>query len=220
MRTMIINTGTELLLGDVLNTHLRFIAREIFPLGLRDRSTTDGSRWRRNRRGPRRIVGLDLVFVTGGLGPTSDDVTREAIAALLGLKLEEDETIANAIRHRLSSRGWKLTDRILRQALAPQVRDVLPNALWDRSGIVFSRELNPADSSPHCFCCPVRRANCTRCFSNRFCRSCATSIRTKRQHEFRTYRIAGMGESLVEEAVGAQILAIPGYRAGILLASR
>ena len=72
-----INTGTELLLGDVLNTHLGFIAREIFPLGLRiERQITvpDGSGI---GEALAKSLDADLVFVTGGLGPTSDDVTRE-----------------------------------------------------------------------------------------------------------------------------------------------
>ena len=83
MRTIMINTGTELLLGDVLNTHLRFVAREIFPLGLRierQMSVPDGAAI---REALAESMSFDLVFVTGGLGPTTDDLTREAIAELL-----------------------------------------------------------------------------------------------------------------------------------------
>ncbi len=85
MTIIVINTGTELLLGDVLNSHLSFIAREIFPLGLRvDRQLAVPD-------GPAIHVALaesaeqaDIIFVTGGLGPTTDDLTREITAEFLG----------------------------------------------------------------------------------------------------------------------------------------
>jgi nicotinamide-nucleotide amidase len=86
MRVVVINTGTELLLGDVVNTHLSFIAREIFSLRLRvDRQTAvpDGVAIRDVLM--ENFERADLIFVTGGLGPTTDDITREITAELLGL---------------------------------------------------------------------------------------------------------------------------------------
>jgi len=214
MRTIVINTGTELLLGDVLNTHLSFIAREIFPLGLRiDRQITvpDGSGI---GEALAESLRADLVFVTGGLGPTSDDITREAAADLLGLKLEEDETVANAIRHRLSSRGWKLKDRILRQALVPAGAVVLPNAYGTAPGLYFRANVNSQIQSPHLFLLPGP----PRELQPMFLESVMPILReinpAENRHEHRTYRITGMGESLVEEAVGKRILAIPDIELG------
>jgi nicotinamide-nucleotide amidase len=207
-----INTGTELLLGDVLNTHLSFIAREIFPLGLRiERQVTvpDG-----NAIGEALVDSLhaDLVFVTGGLGPTTDDVTREAAAELLGLELEEDETVASAIRNRLSHRGWKLTDRILRQALVPKGAVVLPNFHGTAPGLYFRANMNKP--SPHLFLLPGP----PRELQPMFIASVIPILRDvsvgNAAHEQRTYRITGMGESLVEEAVGKSILAIPDLELG------
>ena len=100
MRVVVINTGTEILLGDVLNTHLTFIAREIFPLGLRVErqiSVPDGSAIRDALS--ENFDRADLIFVTGGLGPTTDDITREITAELLGLELVPDpelETLDHA----------------------------------------------------------------------------------------------------------------------------
>ena len=205
-----INTGTELLLGDVLNTHLRFIAREIFPLGLRiDRQVTvpDGSGI---GEALAESLSADLVFVTGGLGPTSDDVTREATAELLGLELEEDETIANAIRHRLSSRGWKLTDRILRQALVPRGAVILPNAFGTAPGLYFAR----AKHSPHLFLLPGPPRELQPMFIDSVLPILREINPSDSSNEHRTYRITGMGESLVEEAVGKSILAIPDIELG------
>jgi nicotinamide-nucleotide amidase len=214
MTTMIINTGTEILLGDVINTHLRFIAREILPLGLRvDRQITvpDGSGI---GEALAESLRADLVFLTGGLGPTSDDVTREAAADLLGLELREDEVVANAIRNRLSSRGWKLTNRILRQALVPAGAVVLPNAYGTAPGLYFRANVNSEIHSPHLFLLPGP----PRELQPMFLESVMPILREintgANQHEHRTYRITGMGESLVEEAVGKSILAIPDIELG------
>lgn len=207
-----INTGTELLLGDVLNTHLRFVAREIFPLGLRierQLSVPDGAAI---RDALAESMVFDLVFVTGGLGPTTDDVTREAIAELLGLEFEENAEIANAIRHRLTSRGWKLTDRILRQALVPRNAIILPNHHGTAPGLYFPK--NPATCSPHIFALPGPPRELHPMVIESVLPILREIASGKTVHEYRNYRIAGMGESLVEEAIGTQLLAIPGIELG------
>src|SRR5436853_4452023 len=108
MRTVLLNTGTELLAGDVQDTHLAFIAREIFALGLRieeRRTVGDGA-----------VIGetlkelfprAEIVFVTGGLGPTSDDITRDVTAELLGLRTEENPELVALLKERLRVRGIK-----------------------------------------------------------------------------------------------------------------
>src|SRR5881275_2354053 len=128
MRVIVINTGTEILLGDVLNTHLAFIAREIFQFGLRvdeQHTIPDGDAIRSALAdvSPR----AEIVFVTGGLGPTSDDITRELIAGYLQLPLLEDATVRQAIHSRLTARRIPTTGRIWRQAQVPAGAEVLPN---------------------------------------------------------------------------------------------
>src|SRR6266705_6495156 len=87
MRAAIINTGTELLLGDVQDAHLAFIAREIFPLGLRieERRTVPDSEVIR-RTLTELFPHCEILCATGGLGPTTDDITREMVAESLGLE--------------------------------------------------------------------------------------------------------------------------------------
>ena len=78
MKIEVLNTGTELLLGSVLNTHLKFFAEALFPLGLRiERQVTvpDGLAIRDALQ--ETFGRADVVLVTGGLGPTTDDITRE-----------------------------------------------------------------------------------------------------------------------------------------------
>ena len=81
MRTILINTGTELLLGDVQDAHLAFIAREILTVGLRikeHRTVPDSGVIRRTLA--ELFPHCEILFVTGGLGPTTDDITRELFA--------------------------------------------------------------------------------------------------------------------------------------------
>ena len=90
MNVEVINTGTELLLGNVTNTHLTFLGQALFPLGLRvDRQVCvpDGPAIREALLDAFPRAGL--VLVTGGLGPTSDDLTRDIAAELLGRPLVE-----------------------------------------------------------------------------------------------------------------------------------
>jgi competence/damage-inducible protein CinA-like protein len=215
MRTVVINTGTEILLGDVVNTHLAFIAREIFPLGLRiDRqiAVPDGPAIREAIA--EALATSDLLFVTGGLGPTTDDITREATAKLLGLTLANDPEVATALRNRLLHRGWAVTERILRQAMVPQGGVVMPNENGSAPGLYISANLNPAIRSPHLFLLPGPPRELQPMFIESVLPILREIIPEKSAIECRIYRIAGMGESIVEEAIGEKILAIPGIELG------
>lgn len=91
MNVEVLNTGTELLLGSVTNSHLAYFGQQLFPLGLRiGRQSTipDGSAIRGALLDS--FSRCDILLVTGGLGPTTDDVTREIAAELLGFRLVID----------------------------------------------------------------------------------------------------------------------------------
>jgi nicotinamide-nucleotide amidase len=211
--TIVINTGTELLLGDVLNSHLSFIAREIFPLGLRvERQITvpDGEAIR-DAIGESRSL-ADIIFITGGLGPTTDDITREITAELFGLRLEHDPEILRAIQERATRRGFKLTDRVARQAAVPQGATVLPNEHGSAAGLYL-----PADAStnrPHLFLLPGPPRELHPMFANSVLPILHRIVPREVATERRLFRVVGMGESLVEEAVGAELLALPGLELG------
>ena len=82
----------------------------------------------------------DLIAITGGLGPTEDDLTRDAVARVLGLALEVDETIVDRIRERFARRGMTMPEINRRQAMVPRGAEVLPNpngtapGLWLQQG--------------------------------------------------------------------------------------
>jgi nicotinamide-nucleotide amidase len=155
VRVIVINTGTELLLGDVINTHLSFIARAIFPLGLRVEkqvAVPDGSAIREALAD--NFNQAEIIFVTGGLGPTTDDITREITAELLALEMMLHADLEESISERLRSRRIRLTDRVLRQAQVPRGALVLPNEQGSAPGLYLAAGLNPAVSSPHLFLLP------------------------------------------------------------------
>ena len=163
MNVVVINTGTELLLGSVLNTHLNFIARQLFPFGLRigkQVTVPDGEAIREALT--EFLPRADLIFVTGGLGPTTDDITREITAELLGLALRRDEEVAAGITKRLGTRGFPMTDRILRQADVPEGATVLPNENGPRR-VCICRRLRIVRTFLFFL---GRRGNWNRCFVN------------------------------------------------------
>lgn len=209
MRVIIINTGTEILLGDVLNTHLSFIAAEILPLGLRiDRQQTvpDGPAIREALG--ETFKSAEIIFATGGLGPTTDDLTREVTAELLGLELRCDPTVIAAIRERFARRGYKWTARIIRQANVPAGAEVLPNENGTAPGLYLRANLNAQIHSPHLFLLPGPPRELHPMFRDFVVPRLRHIFPTPPGIEFRNYRIAGMGESLVEEAIGERILQI------------
>jgi nicotinamide-nucleotide amidase len=211
VRVVLINTGTELLLGDVLNTHLTFIAQEIFPLRLRIKrqlAVPDGDAIREALR--ENIPGADLIFLTGGLGPTTDDLTREITAELLGLELAPDPALGTLITERLRKRNIRLTDRILRQALVPAGATVLPNDYGTAPGLY----LPAAPDRPHLFLLPGPPRELRPMFAVSVIPILREIVRQEPDFAARNYWIAGMGESYVEEAVGRQLLALPGLELG------
>lgn len=213
MRVVVINTGTELLLGDVLNCHLAFIAREIFPLGLRvHRQVTvpDGEAIRNAIE--EALSAADIIFITGGLGPTTDDITREITAELLGLKLEHDPVILRLIQERAARRGFRLTARVARQADVPEGATVLPNEHGSAPGLYLAAD--PDRKHPHLFLLPGPPRELNPMFRASVLPLLRKIVPPGLGKNCRIFRIAGMGESLVEEAVGAELLALPGLELG------
>ena len=215
MRVALINTGTELLLGDVRDAHLEFISREIFPLGLRieERRTVPDSEAIGHTLGelfPR----CEILFVTGGLGPTTDDITREMVAESLGLELRQDPELLASLRQRLQIRGIKWAAGIARQSDVPADAQVLPNENGSAPGLYLKTNINPRVPSPHVFVLPGPPRELQPMFRKYAMPILRSLVPPSALLERRLYRIAGVGESLVEEAIGGKVLAIPGIELG------
>jgi len=127
MRAEIISIGTEILLGEILDTNAQYIAARLPALGIDLYWMTQvGDNLERLSEAIRRAwERSDLVLATGGLGPTEDDLTREAIAAVLDEPLSVDSEMAAQLRALFASRGIVMPERNVKQAtLIPSARAV------------------------------------------------------------------------------------------------
>ncbi len=215
MRTMLINTGTELLLGDVQDAHLVYIAHQILPLGLRidERRTVPDTEAILHT-----LLELssrcEILFVTGGLGPTTDDITREMVSESLGLKLLQDPELFQSLQQRLQTRGIKWTSPIGRQADVPAGATILPNEYGSAPGFYLKANINPLVRSPHVFVLPGPPRELQPMFEKFVTPILRSILQAPLSTVRQSYRIAGVGESVVEEAVGAKVLAVSGIELG------
>jgi nicotinamide-nucleotide amidase len=197
----VLNTGTELLLGEVLNTHAAWFGKQLFPLGLRiSRQTTvpDGEAI---REALSECFGrADIVLVTGGLGPTTDDITREAAAELLGLELVADDAVRRKIEAMVAARGHTMRERMLRQTMVPAGAVVLPNENGSAPGLYLPMKASPL--SPHLFLLPGPPRELQPMFEESVLPVLRQLCGNLPARECRVYRIVGLGESTVEESVG------------------
>ncbi len=209
-RVEVLNTGSELLFGSVVNTHLTFLARKLFPLGMRvQRQTTvpDGDAIREaitesaNR--------CEIILVTGGLGPTTDDITREIVAELTLRPLHFDETILEKIRERFAKRGLTMTDRTARQAYVPEGAKVIPNDHGTAPGLYVPAR----DGMPHLILLPGPPRELYP-MVNAYVFPILRSIGGMHDLHSKTYRLTGLGESQVEKQIGESLAQIPGLELG------
>jgi nicotinamide-nucleotide amidase len=135
----LINTGSELLLGRVLNTHQQWICRRLADLGfVVARQVTVPDTAQDIQQAVREALNrADLVIVTGGLGPTSDDVTRELIAQMLGKKLHRDETVFAHIKNIFAARNRPMPAGNDVQAMVPEGAMVLHNPNGTAPGLAM-----------------------------------------------------------------------------------
>ncbi|HRJ42236.1 MAG: CinA family nicotinamide mononucleotide deamidase-related protein [Caldilineaceae bacterium] len=134
----IITTGTEILLGDIVDTNAAWIAQQMREVGVNLYfKTTVGDNEPRIRGVLEQSLGRsDLLLVTGGLGPTADDITRDAIANATGRPLVRDEAIVEKLRERFARWGNTMTENNLRQAFIPEGATVIPNPVGTAPGFI------------------------------------------------------------------------------------
>jgi nicotinamide-nucleotide amidase len=141
----LINTGSELMLGRVLNTHQQWLCRQLADLGyVVARQVAVPDTGPDIQQAVREALGrADLVLTTGGLGPTSDDITRELIAQMLGRPLHQDAAILSHIQQFFSIRKRSMPERTGVQALVPEGAIVLPNPHGTAPGLAIEVSPNP-----------------------------------------------------------------------------
>lgn len=136
MQAEIISVGTELLLGEIVDTNAAWLAQQLAPLGV-DLYwiSTVGDNQARLVEVLRRALGRsELIIVTGGLGPTEDDVTREAIAEALGEEMTVQPELAERLRCFFQRRGYAMPERNLKQATLIPSAQALDNPVGTAPG--------------------------------------------------------------------------------------
>lgn len=227
MNIELINTGSELLLGRVLNTHQQWLCRRLADLGCpvaRQVAVPDVARdiqWAVREA----LQHADVVIVTGGLGPTSDDLTREFIADLLGKKQHRDEAVLAHINNYFAARNRPMPASNEVQAMVPEGAEVLWNPHGTAPGLAVRIEAGEEGTedgneasrpssipSPPALRWLIMLPGPTRELRPMFDGAVVPLL----QREFplkvpyvcRTLRIAGLGESLVQERIRATLDAL------------
>ena len=129
MKAEIIAVGTELLMGEILNSNSRDIARELYNLGIDvyHQSVVGDNLNRVSKELETAFERADLVITTGGLGPTRDDLTKEAAAHFLKRDMILDEESIRHLEDFFGSRGLPLNEGNKRQAYFPEGAKIIPN---------------------------------------------------------------------------------------------
>jgi nicotinamide-nucleotide amidase len=149
-RAWIISVGTELTLGQTVDTNAAWLARRLAEMGIRaERHVTVDDALEPLRDLLRDGAGrADLLLVTGGLGPTDDDLTRQAVAAAAGVELELHPEIVEQIRAFFATRGREMGERNNVQALVPRGGRAIPNARGTAPGVFVEVEGTPCYALP------------------------------------------------------------------------
>lgn len=222
MRVELINSGTELLMGFVINTHAAWLGQKLSGIGAtlaRQVCVNDT---------PRDILDAleaacqraDLVITTGGLGPTSDDITRNMVVEKLGLRTHVDARALEEIEARFRRSSRPMPESVKCQAVVPDDAIVLYNQNGTAPGLAI-----PVGRAPAAF---LRGAPCRwlvmlpgpprelhPMFENQ-----VLPLLLREYHadlpavDCRVFKVAGMGESLVEQAVEPVLQGIPGLEIG------
>ncbi len=138
----ILSVGTEILLGDILNTNSKYLSVQLAKLGISVlRHTTVGDNPERLAAALRTALGRsDLVIATGGLGPTADDITRDICCEVMGFEMKLDSGIAEKIKSYFVSKGLEMPETNLRQAYVPVGGDVFENNHGTAPGLGLKKD--------------------------------------------------------------------------------
>ena len=147
MRCDVLAVGTELLLGQIIDSNSAWMGGELAACGFDSlvQAKVGDNVDRITAQLRHMLTDADAVIVCGGLGPTHDDLTREAIAAVMGVDLVLDDEIADVIRHLFESRGRRMPDNNLRQAMVPTGATVIAQTRGTAPGLICPVTIDGVD---------------------------------------------------------------------------
>ena len=142
MNAEIIAVGTEILLGDITNTHARYLARELAALGINllHQSVVGDNGKRLSAALEEALERSDLVILTGGLGPTNDDLTKETVCRVMGVELMPDEEALTRMEAYFSRTGREMPQNNKKQALVPADSTVFYNDYGTAPGAAVEKD--------------------------------------------------------------------------------
>jgi nicotinamide-nucleotide amidase len=150
MKAEIVSIGTELLLGETLNTNSYFIANELKEIGIDSFfQTTVGDNTKRiHEILEQALERSDIIITTGGLGPTDDDLTHEAIASFFNEKPLKDPKTIKELEKKFYLKGYKkMPANNIKQAYKPRKAKWIPNPLGTAKGIMWGINLKSSANS-------------------------------------------------------------------------
>jgi len=209
VRCDVVAIGTELLLGQIVDTNSEWIGEQLAIAGVDSHFQVKvGDNLRRIVLALREsLARSDAVIACGGLGPTQDDITREAIAEVLNVPLRRDPALVDRVRNMFQARGRQMSDNNLRQADVPEGATIIPQVRGTAPGLICPvghKVIYAVPGVPQEMEEMVLRA----VLPDLQARSGATAtIRS------RTLRTWGLAESALAEVVGPRLEALE--RAGI-----
>ncbi len=188
----ILSVGTELLLGNVINSDAQMLSQKLSELGLNVYyHTVVGDNPQRLRQAVELAVSrADILITTGGLGPTCDDLTKQTLASVFGKKLIFHQDIADDLHTWFAKRGRKMTENNLQQAQLPEGCTIFPNVCGTAPGCAFEA------NGKHILMLPGPPSECLDMFERQA--KPYLSALSEGVILSRTLKIFGMGESALE----------------------
>lgn len=206
MNVELINTGSELLLGTTINTHLAYLGARLLPLGLRiSRQVTIPDSLTIRNVLEESLPRCNILFVTGGLGSTADDLTREIVAESLRRPLYPNAEIRRKIEERLTHLEVPFHASMFRQMMIPEGAEILYNEYGTAPGLYFPAGSQP--SIPHIFLLPGPPQELKPMFENSVIPILSQLHQNIHNLEQRIFHVSGIGETMVQEKIGRELSA-------------
>ena len=202
----IINTGSELLLGSTQNTHAAWLSQKLSLLGYKvtRHVTVSDNGIAIERALSEALKRADLVLTTGGLGPTSDDITRERVARLLGLRLEENPIVLAGIEAFFAARQRAMPESTKVQSMVPEGATVFLNSNGTAPGLavlIRDKEILQSRESAVLVMLPGPPRELRPMFENQVTPWLNVNCAVAQKPSCVVLRTIGLGESVVEEMI-------------------
>ena len=138
MRCDVVAIGTELLLGQIVDTNSSWLGEQLSAAGIDScLQVKVGDNLNRMVKAIRQTLeDADAVIICGGLGPTHDDITREAIAEIMGVELEFNDEVGMAISEMFASRNRRMPEINMRQAMVPKGANIIEQRRGTAPGLI------------------------------------------------------------------------------------